>query len=68
MFKLLSIATTRLEAMGYELRWKEKRRRRQGCHMGVLRPYPACHTNLFSWPHSVQRNMVKIILLSTSKH
>ena len=25
-------------------------RRRQGCHMGVLRPYPACHTDVLSWP------------------
>ena len=29
MFKLLSTATTRLAAMGYELRWKEKRRKKE---------------------------------------
>ena len=51
MFKLLSSATPRLEAMGYELRWKEKRRKKEvGCHMGVLRPYPTCHTDVLSWP------------------
>ena len=55
MFKLLSIATTRLEAMGYELRWKEKRRKKEtGVAHGGAKTISSFTLTCSLGPHSVQ--------------